>query len=971
MNEKIVLTLTGHSIWGPIIQPVLVQENASGSLTIIEIAGQKSSGFSQLNDLSKEIVRLSEKITDNALMKVYSKEKNITDFHKKVTPITVETLIRPCVEAYQRKMIHLLWESSLPLFIRDKVQTRNLYETDRVVVSKDFSQVVFHFNKNEDSVLRYYIRVKWQNEEFELNSKPYFALSSEPAMLVVDNKLFVFEDIDIKKLIPFFSKKFIDIPASSEIAYIKTFVRNCVEKYEVKAEGINIKKIEPVKKALLSLENDLNNLPVLILDIQYEEKSYPLDNTACKVVSVLEQEGEVIITWFNPDRKWESSLVNTLQKCGLERSNIHHFSLPIKTEVELPSLEMSDMVDWLRLHSDILQSFEFSQNNLDKIYFTGEIELNTQSETKQDWFDIRCEAVFGEFKIPFINFRNHILNRIREYILPDGTIAVLPLEWYSRYYELMLFSKKSGDLLRLKRPHYRLLEMLDENHESEPSYTFNATNILPAPDGLKANLRPYQQIGFSWLEHIYKNNFGGCLADDMGLGKTVQTIALLQNIANSNPVKRISFGADELFFGEKKETAETLPPSIIVMPTSLIHNWQNELTRFAPNLRVLIYYGNKRSNTKNPEKLFPFYDVILTTYGTLRNDIELLQQCEFHHLILDESQYVKNPDSLSYKAVKQVKASYKLALTGTPVENSLTDLWAQFNIINEGMLGSYTAFRNAYIHPINKNSKEKEESLLRLIQPFILRRTKSEVAPELPPLQEETVYCDMSEEQMNCYNLEKNKLRNSLLEGDSGIDPQTLSILTLQGLTRLRLLANHPALTDMEYDSDSGKFEQIIMRFETLKSEGHKVLIFSSFVKHLQILADHFNKKEWKYAWLSGSSTTTEREDEIQKFMNNPDVNCFFISLKAGGVGLNLTAADYVFIIDPWWNPAAEMQALSRAHRIGQEKNVMVYRFISSNTIEEKIRRLQESKSKLAEVFITSTSPLSGLNKGEISELIG
>jgi len=287
------------------------------------------------------------------------------------------------------------------------------------------------------------------------------------------------------------------------------------------------------------------------------------------------------------------------------------------------------------------------------------------------------------------------------------------------------------------------------------------------------------------------------------------------------------------------------------------------------------------------------------------------------------------------------------------------------------LLGSYTAFRNAYINPINKDSKEKEDALLRMIQPFILRRTKDQVAPELPPLSEKTVYCNMEEVQEKCYNVEKNRLRNSLVENETDMNAQRVNFLALQGLTRLRLLANHPLLMDADYNGGSGKFDEIIMRFETLKSENHKVLIFSSFVKHLHLLANHFDKENWKYAWLSGSTSGTDREKEINKFMQESDVNCFLISLKAGGVGLNLTAADYVFIIDPWWNPAAEMQALSRSHRIGQDKSVMVYRFISLETIEEKIRRLQESKAKLAKTFITSSNPLCDLKQEELDSLLG
>jgi SNF2 family DNA or RNA helicase len=598
-----------------------------------------------------------------------------------------------------------------------------------------------------------------------------------------------------------------------------------------------------------------------------------------------------------------------------------------------------------------------------------------------------------------MRFRNHILNNIHEYLLPDDTIAILPQEWFTRYYELMLFSTKDQEGLVLKKHHYKIVNQIEAAEEFETIAPTERVGEVPTPEKLRAELRHYQQKGFSWLVHLYEHNFGGCLADDMGLGKTLQTIALLQHIASLYQHSTVTEPTTTAIESEVKTTKQdnkiierqlsifdvleapilatsaeafekTTPTSLVVMPTSLLHNWQNELKRFAPNLKVYLYSGSKRLKSADIHKVFRFYDVVITTYGTLRNDIDLLQTCSFHHLILDESQYVKNPDSLIYKAVKQIRAQHKLALTGTPIENSLTDLWAQLNIVNEGLLGTLPSFQRAYINPITKQNKSKEEALLRIIAPFLMRRTKNEVAPELPELSQETVYCDMSEAQQARYDEEKNKLRSSILVNDNDLDAQKLAFLTLQGLTRLRLLANHPRLWEEEYEGDSGKFEQVIMRLETLKSENHKVLIFSSFVKHLRLLADYFEKENWKFSWLSGSTAASSRESEIDNFTKNEDVNCFLISLKAGGVGLNLTAADYVFILDPWWNPASEMQALGRAHRIGQKKNVMVYRFIATGTIEEKIQNLQENKSKLADTFVSSSNPLKGLNKEELVNLI-
>ncbi len=989
-TEKLIITISKHALWGAILQTALVSEDESGALTIVEIVTSKSSVFSELPDSARKIITLTEKLSDKWLMKSYSKEKNTADFLKKVSAETIDRYIRPFIESTQRKIIEILQTTNLQLYLREIVRTRVLYAPDRIIISRRNSQVVFNFIKDSHSGLRYFINVKYDDRPIDLYTKPYIVLCNEPGIIVVEKRLHIFSDIDAKKLIPFFSKNHIDVPASSEKTYIKKFVLNCVERYEVNAQGIEIRQIQPLHKATLTLGSDLNAIPALFLNFTYNNKKYPVDTPLKKHVFAEDHNNETTLTWFFPDKEWENHLINLLEENGLEKTGIGQFSLK-RTSNDSSSETTYSLIEWISQHPDVLKELDFEQDQKGSVYFIGETKLEIGFDTKQDWFDLHCYAIFGEFRIPFWNFRNHILNSIAEYVLPDGSIAVLPREWFSRYFELMLFSKKTGEKITLKKHHFRLLEVLDEKNHEIFARSETSAILQPTPEGLKAELRNYQQLGFSWLVHLFENNFGGCLADDMGLGKTLQTIALLQHIASKQKkptVKKTVFtekrtsqtgeSAQLTIFDmqpetdseEKHKETDWAPPSLIIMPTSLIHNWKNELKRFAPGLRVYSYSGPKRARSKSIYKIFRHYNVILTTYGTVRNDIEILKECLFHHLILDESQSVKNPDSQAYRAVKMINAQHKLVLTGTPIENSLTDLWAQLNLVNEGMLGSYNGFRNAYINPINQNNKAKEEALLRMIQPFILRRTKDEVAPELPPLSEETVYCDMSDEQQTAYNAEKNKLRNSLLENKIRIDQQKMTFITLQGLTRLRLLANHPKLIDNNYSGDSGKFEQIMMRFETLKSENHKVLIFSSFVKHLRLLADYFDKENWKYAWLTGSTPAAIRENEIEKFRNNADVNCFFISLKAGGVGLNLTAADYVFIIDPWWNPASEMQALSRSHRIGQDKNVMVYRFISSETIEEKIRILQENKSKLAETFVTSNNPLANLKPDDMVELL-
>jgi SNF2 family DNA or RNA helicase len=323
-----------------------------------------------------------------------------------------------------------------------------------------------------------------------------------------------------------------------------------------------------------------------------------------------------------------------------------------------------------------------------------------------------------------------------------------------------------------------------------------------------------------------------------------------------------------------------------------------------------------------------------------------------------------------YKTVTRLKSDYKLVLTGTPVENSLTDLWTQLNFVNPGLLGDLSFFRREFAKPIERLGDDaKEIKLRKIIQPFILRRTKGMVAHDLPPVTEQTVYCDMTEEQFKLYDEEKSSVRNSILKSIESTGIEKSAIVVLQGLMKLRQISNHPIMAYDDYPSGSGKFETVLQDMESVISEGHKILVFSSFVKHLNLYASELIKKRTGFAMLTGASTNRERI--VNSFQHDPESKIFLISLKAGGVGLNLTAADYVFILDPWWNPASEMQALNRAHRIGQDKSVFVYRYITSNSIEEKITRLQEKKSKLADTFISSNNPLKDIDLEQILNIIG
>ena len=423
-----------------------------------------------------------------------------------------------------------------------------------------------------------------------------------------------------------------------------------------------------------------------------------------------------------------------------------------------------------------------------------------------------------------------------------------------------------------------------------------------------------------------------------------------------------------LFGDQENRVKEHQPASMIVLPVSLLHNWENEIRKFAPSLRFYTYSGVKRREKHDFTRILHHYDIILTTYGTVRNDSEILSRHTFFYLILDESQNIKNAESKSYRAVASIPSKHRLSLTGTPIENSLSDLWSQMNFLNPGQLGSFKFFRENFLVPIEKDhNQEASARLNQMMGPFILRRTKEEVAADLPPIMEELLTIEMTPGQLELYESEKSSVRNYLLNNIDELGPRNTAFVVLQALTRLRQIAIHPRLIDPGSDLESGKFNEILSMLEILVAENHKILIFSSFVKHLNLLDEACQRLNWGYCRLTGQ--TTDRKSVIEEFQSQSDKNIFLISLKAGGVGLNLTAADYIFITDPWWNPAAEMQAISRAHRIGQDKKVFVYRFISEKSIEEKIQLLQVKKAALASEFINRNDPFAILGKEEMIQL--
>ena len=468
--------------------------------------------------------------------------------------------------------------------------------------------------------------------------------------------------------------------------------------------------------------------------------------------------------------------------------------------------------------------------------------------------------------------------------------------------------------------------------------------ILP-PKGLDATLRHYQQAGLNWLCFLNRYNLNGCLADDMGLGKTIQTLALLMKLKEDGNMEK----------------------ALIVVPVSTMPNWQDEAAKFTPGLKTLRHYGPGRAKT---ELELQEEDIILVSFHTLRNDIELFSSMDFTYLILDEAQNIKNASSQIFKSVKLINSRHRLSLTGTPIENNTMDLWSQFDFLNPGLLSSAEQFKRRFARPIEDEGDEKATGLLRkIVFPFILRRKKEDVAKDLPEKEEIIQHIELGFEQRKLYNEIKQYYRDRVQDSvdDNGVAGSQMVIF--EALLRLRQAANFPQMVSGEYDHViSAKFELLKDLIKEIITENHKILIFSQFVKSLTIIKEFLNKSEIQYSYIDGQ--TRNRDEQIKNFQNDEDNAVFLISLKAGGVGINLTAADYVVLFDPWWNPAIEAQAIARSHRIGQQNKVIAYKFIAKDTVEDKILEMQDRKKMLVEdVVSTESSFFKSLGKDDITNL--
>ena len=733
-------------------------------------------------------------------------------------------------------------------------------------------------------------------------------------------------------------------------SYLQTTLLPLSKQYKVELENVLQEKIKGVKPTLQILLKESGDYlffePLYVYnDIIVNKEDGP---------SVIQQVGDKIVI-LERDLATERHLMNAIEQLhsGFVRPNQGNV-LALKGAEVLKNNWFFLFIDTLRekqiplFGTEYLKQFKFN---------TAKPSTRLYISSNTDWFDAKVEISFGDQKVTIQDIKNMLANKQQFIPLKDGSLGVLPEKWLNKYSLLFKVGEGKADTLKLSKYHFSVLDELYQQRDEEEIIfqlegkyekireKYTIADVTP-PEHLFPILRPYQVSGFQWLNYLHDVQWGGILADDMGLGKTIQTLSFLQHLKEKNG-KLVA---------------------LVVCPTTLLYNWQNELKKFTPSLTYQIHHGGTRSRK---QILKDDIEVIITTYGTLRSDIKMFVEVNFDYVILDESQAIKNPSSKVTKAACLLNAKNKLCLSGTPLQNNTFDIYAQMNFLNPGMLGSVEYFKHNFSMPIDKfDEQEQKEHLRKFVFPFILRRTKEQVAKDLPEKQEMVLYCEMGDEQRKIYEAYRNDYRDKLIGmvEEKGIQKSQLSIL--QGLMKLRQICDSPAiLKDENYPNASVKLEELTREIAE-NIGGHKALVFSQFLGMLALIKAELTKLGIDYEYFDGGSTIQERERAIERFQNDDNCRVFLISLKAGGVGLNLTAADYVYIVDPWWNPAVEQQAIDRTHRIGQTKNIFAYRMICNDTVEDKILKLQDRKRTLAKELISDEEGfVKSLSKDDIAYL--
>ncbi|OIV41943.1 DEAD/DEAH box helicase [Flavobacterium johnsoniae] len=894
--------------------------------------------FENLDSNTKKILTACESLKPEFIFKKFSSKiksaKTIADLQK---DSKIEFAIRQHLKFHLSSFYNLIVQEQFPLSINLGPE-KDFYRS-RVDISPLYFEPQIQFDKHAEGIT-YTLSLKENETAFLPMDRNVDILLDEPGWLIINKKLGQLKELNAKKLMPFLKKKSIEIPSKLVDDYFKNFIPEIAKKIDIEATGFEIELRDTIVSCTIQPVFDFfKNCYYLNLYFDYNGYSFDASKTK-KTHSFVDfsvtNEPKIIQFKRNTD---ENLYADKLIEIGLAKIKNELFGLNSDAETSDPYANIQLIID----HKEKLENLGFNIQNLkleSKEIITENHTVSASKDTNGDWFDIKIIITIGTYTINFSEIIPNIKSKERLFALPDGNYFLIPLEWFSKYSSLAKLAKTESGNLLLRKSNFTALDAIPEIKDE---VTYKAEYI--ASDLLKATLRPYQIDGVKWLLGHFNSNLGACLADDMGLGKTLQTLAVLVAVQEQLgfTTKTTNF---DLFANETTIEREPLK-ALIVLPSSLVFNWFNEAGKFTPHFSKMQYVGNDR---KQLASRLAATDLIFTSYSIIHRDISILEKYDFRYLILDESQYIKNKDSKIFKAINKISTGHKIALSGTPIENSLDDLWSQMQFINPDILGTYNFFAANFKIPIEKKQNEDVLSeLKKLVQPYILRRTKEQVLKDLPELSEQIYYCDMDPEQEKLYEKEKSKARNFLLKTD-GSSPDKISIINT--LMKLRQLSNHPKMIDQESEIDSGKYIAVTNYLDNLVKAKQKVIIFSSFVTNLSFYTDWCRENKIEYCEITGETPSGKREQQVKLFQEKENPLLFFISLKAGGVGLNITKASYVLFLDPWWNPFAEKQGVGRAHRIGQLNKVNVIRFISKNTVEEKIIKLQENKKLLSDSLL-------------------
>ncbi|MFW5821453.1 MAG: SNF2-related protein, partial [Bacteroidota bacterium] len=721
------LGLNEHRVWGQVLVPLMLVPTEDQTFykpdhTIFP--SESDENYRNLSITEKKIVKILNEFNDKNLFKIFSKHKNIKEFHDKVNPENIENFIRPHIEKRLLQVLEIIRHSSIKVFLREKSRS-NVFDEDFLKVLPYDAHPVFHFIKTEEGS-SYSLQLFSDKGQIKLTGKHYDVIVNQPAILRISNRIVFVPDIESKKLLPFFTKEKILIPRKTTVRYFKTFVKQVIQNYEVNATGFEIRTPKPEKKITLKLERNIHNKAVLVPTFYYGKRKI-LPNFNQKVfVDFHQDKEEIYFEKYSRDLEWEQNYHDLLNDLGLISFDMVNYEKQSSRDLPYED-QLYELTVWINKNRNELAENDIILNKAiaEKDLYLGSWELKMESKLKNDWFEIYAEIICGEYSFPLIRLRRNILDFNREYRLPDGSIFIIPLEWFGRFKDLFDFGRIKNDRVEVHKQHFFIIEKAEKEESSdfaklEKLNKRENLETVMLPKSLNATLRHYQAEGYTWLWYLQQNNLGGCLADDMGLGKTLQTICLLlknkeefvpENKKAGQAVQQDLFSVQQELFSTQEEKLT----SLIVVPSSLVHNWVNEIKKFAPSLRVYTHIGNQRAKKMNA---FSTYDVVISSYHTIRQDIELISSFPFHYAILDESQVIKNPSSKLYRAMLLLNSKYRMVLTGTPIENSLTDLWAQLNFINNGLLGSLNFFRREYVIPVEKKQDNtREEKLKKLINP--------------------------------------------------------------------------------------------------------------------------------------------------------------------------------------------------------------------------------------------------------------